>query len=339
MKQVRGASGVEFSAHCHNDLGMAVANSLAAIRAGVSYVEVTVNGVGERAGNCSLEELVMAIETRKDILGVQTGIRTEQIYETSRQFSRAMQFPIAFNKPIVGRNAFQHEAGIHQDGLLKNRSTYEIMNPDNMGIPRSMIVLGKHSGRHAIRHRVEELGVKLNDEQMESLYTEFKETADRKKVVHDAELMQMVGTTVDQVLEPYALEQMQVVTGTNGHRVASCTIRDLAAGTVQSFSATGSGPIDALVHSIKNGLPFEADFADMELYSLSTGEQANGEAVVTVVVDGSSYRGTAINQDIIVAVGQAFMAACNQAARVIVNGGSAAGEKAEKAVEAEITIP
>jgi 2-isopropylmalate synthase len=337
MNNVRGGKSVEYSAHCHNDLGLAVANSLAAIRAGVSQVEVTVNGVGERAGNCSLEELVMAIETRKESLGVTTGIRIEEIYATSHMASRTMQFPIAYNKPIVGRNAFQHEAGIHQDGLLKNRSTYEIMNPEQMGIPRSMIVLGKHSGRHAIRHRVSELGIELTDEQMEDLYVKFKEAADRQKVVHDGQLLQLVGSTVERVLEPYSVVQMQVITGTNGHRVASCTIRDHQTGSEAAYSATGEGPVEALVQCMKQALPFDVEFTDLELYSLSSGEQANGEAAVTVTVQGESYRGTAIHRDVIVAVGQAFMSACNQAARKV-----NMTEMVQRSIAAgnmEITIP
>ncbi|GAE07353.1 2-isopropylmalate synthase [Paenibacillus sp. JCM 10914] len=157
----RGGKSVSYSAHCHNDLGLAVANSLAAIQNGASQIEVTVNGIGERTGNCALEELVMALSTRGDILRAQTGITAEKLYEVSRLVSGAMHFPIAFNKPVVGRNAFQHESGIHQDGLLKDRSTYEIMDPEKLGIPRSMIVLGKHSGRHALKDRLARYGVQL----------------------------------------------------------------------------------------------------------------------------------------------------------------------------------
>ncbi|ULL20097.1 2-isopropylmalate synthase [Paenibacillus sp. H1-7] len=315
MNNVRGSDKVEFSAHCHNDLGLAVANSLAAIRAGVTQVEVTVNGVGERAGNCSLEELVMAVETRKEALGAETGIRTEHIYEVSQKVSRAMSFPIAFNKPIVGRNAFQHEAGIHQDGLLKNRSTYEIMDPDRLGVPRSMIILGKHSGRHAIKHRVSQYGVQLTDEQMETLYIKFKQLADAQKVVQDHQLMELVGHTVNTVLEPYTLVQAQVLTGTTGHRMASCTIKDNVTGEEIVTSGTGEGPVEALVAGIKQMLPIEVDFADLELYSLSSGEEANGEAIVTVSAAENTYRGVSIHRDVLMAVAQAFMAACNQAVR------------------------
>ncbi|OXM86540.1 2-isopropylmalate synthase [Paenibacillus rigui] len=337
MKGVRGSGQVEFSAHCHNDLGLAVANSLAAIRAGVTQVEVTVNGVGERAGNCSLEELVMAIETRKEALGAETGIRPEHIYSVSQKVSRSMSFPIAFNKPIVGRNAFQHEAGIHQDGLLKNRNTYEIMDPEKLGVPRSMIILGKHSGRHAIKHRVSQFGVQLNEEQMESLYVKFKELADRDKVVHDAQLLELVGHTVNVVLEPYTLVNAQVLTGTTGNRMASCIIKDHSTGTENIFSGTGEGPVEALVAGIKQALPMEVDFTDMELYSLSSGEQANGEAIVTVSAHGNHFKGVAIHQDVLMAVAQAFMAACNQAVREVRKQGGAVG--ATPSNEVEITIP
>ncbi|WNC17592.1 2-isopropylmalate synthase [Brevibacillus brevis] len=315
MKNVRGSGNVEFSAHCHNDLGLAVANSLAAIRAGVTQVEVTVNGVGERAGNCSLEELVMAIETRKEALDAETGIRPEHIYTTSQKVSRAMSFPIAFNKPIVGRNAFQHEAGIHQDGLLKERSTYEIMDPEKLGVPRNMIILGKHSGRHAIKHRVSEFGVQLTDEQMESLYIRFKELADKQKVVQDHQLLELVGHTVNAVLEPFTLVNAQVLTGTSGSRMASCTITNNATGEETVFSGTGEGPVEALVAGIKQALPIEVEFTDMELYSLSSGEHATGEAIVTVSANGSLFKGVSEHRDVLMAVAQAFMAASNQAVR------------------------
>ncbi|MFD0676175.1 MULTISPECIES: 2-isopropylmalate synthase [unclassified Paenibacillus] len=341
MNNVRGGKGVEYSAHCHNDLGLAVANSLAAIQAGVTQVEVTVNGVGERAGNCSLEELVMAIETRKDAMGAVTGIQTPYIYEVSQKVSRAMSFPIAFNKPIVGRNAFQHEAGIHQDGLLKNRNTYEIMDPDRLGVPRNMIILGKHSGRHAIKHRVSQFGVNPTEEQMEALYIKFKELADRQKVVQDHQLMELIGHTVNTVLEPYTLVQAQVLTGTTGNRMASCTVKDNAEGNELVFSGTGEGPVEALVAGISQALPVHVDFTDLELYSLSSGEEANGEAIVTVSWKGNHFRGVAVHRDVLMAVAQAYMAACNQAVREYLLQEQAQGEARDSidAGEVEITIP
>lgn len=314
-KEVRGGDRVEYSAHCHNDLGLAVANSLAAIRAGATHVEVTVNGVGERAGNCSLEELVMAIETRKAALGAETGIRTEEIYETSRLVSRLMNFPIAHNKPIVGRNAFQHEAGIHQDGLLKNRSTYEIMDPEQMGIPRNMLILGKHSGRHALKHRVAQFGVELTDEQLDQLFLRFKEAADADKHVSDEKLIELIGDTTKQAVEPYTLVDLQVVTNSERSRLASVTVRDNRTAVSTSFSSTGDGPIEALIQALKQAFPLPIQFHDMEIQSLSTGETANGEAAITIIAEEESFRGTGIDADIILAAAKAFMSAGNQAVR------------------------
>lgn len=188
----RGGDKVSYSAHCHNDLGLAVANSLAAIAGGATQIEVTVNGVGERTGNCALEELAMALETRGEALGAGTGLVLNKLYEASCLVSDMMHFPIPYNKPVVGRNAFQHESGIHQDGLLKDRSTYEIMDPERLGIPRSMIILGKHSGRHALRDRAAQYGISLQPEELERVYTAFKETADRQKTVSDEQLLEMV---------------------------------------------------------------------------------------------------------------------------------------------------
>ena len=310
---VRGGDRVAYSAHCHNDLGLAVANSLAAIKHGATQVEVSVNGVGERAGNCSLEELAMAIDTRGEAIQVETGIRIGEIYETSRMVSRAMHFPIAYNKPIVGRNAFQHESGIHQDGLLKNRSTYEIMDPEAMGIPRSMIVLGKHSGRHAIRHRIGQYGVRLQDTEFEDLYNRFKAKADEQKIITDDVLLQLVGQATNAAVEPYSLVDLQVLAGSQRSRVASVTIRSAADQTETTCTGAGEGPLEAVIASIRQALPVDAAFDDLELHSLSTGEDAFGEAVVTVVHQGERYQGTAIHQDIILAAARAYVSACNRA--------------------------
>jgi len=188
-RQLRGAEHVFLSAHCHNDLGLAVANSLAAIQNGAHQVEVTINGVGESAGNCAMEELVMVLETRKADLRVETGFSLSQFYRTSKLVSGLMNFPIAYNKPIVGRNSFSNKAGIHQDGLLKERSTYEIMDPDKLGILRDMIVLGKHSGRHAIKHCLNQKGISLTESGLEQVYHRFKAIADNQKCVSDEELL------------------------------------------------------------------------------------------------------------------------------------------------------
>ncbi len=312
-QNVRGGDKVTYSTHCHNDLGLAVANSLAAVRHGVTQVEVCINGIGERAGNCSLEELAMAIQTRGESLGVETGIRIGQIYETSRLVSRTMQIPIARNKPIVGRNAFQHESGIHQDGLLKNRSTYEIMDPEAMGIPRSMIVLGKHSGRHAIQHRIAEYGFRLGEQELDNLYNRFKTEADHQKIVTDDMLLKLVGESANVDAEPYALIDLQVLAGSQRSRIASVTIRRAEDGSEGTFAASGEGPLEAVIRCIRQALPVNAEFEDLELHSLSDGEDAFGEAVVTVVHQGKRHQGTAIHRDIILAAAKAYVSACNGA--------------------------
>jgi 2-isopropylmalate synthase len=222
-----------------------------------------------------------------------------------------MHFPIAFNKPIVGRNAFQHESGIHQDGLLKNRNTYEIMDPEAMGIPRSMIVLGKHSGRHAIKHRVAEYGVRLAEGELEELYTRFIEKADEQKRITDDVLLQLLNESTTRFVEPYTLVDLQVLAGTNRSRIASVTVRRARDGTEETFAGTGEGPLEAVIHCIRQAIPVGAAFEDLELHSLSTGEDAFGEAVVTVMHQGERFRGTAIHRDIILAAAKAFVSACN----------------------------
>lgn len=309
----RGGKTVAYSAHCHNDLGLAVANSLAAIENGASQIEVTVNGVGERTGNCALEELVMALSTRGDMLRAETGITAEKLYEVSRLVSGAMHFPIAFNKPVVGRNAFQHESGIHQDGLLKDRSTYEIMDPEKLGIPRSMIVLGKHSGRHALKDRLARYGVRLEGAEMESLYDTFKETADRQKVVSDDQLLQMVSSTLGKPAQVYELAEAQVISGTGSSRVAAVTLRQLSEQTEATYSSVADGPVQAVISAISQGISSDIRFGDLELHSLSSGEDAHAEAAVTVEKAGKIFRGTAVHQDIVMAAGLAYVAACNSA--------------------------
>ncbi|MEC0245061.1 2-isopropylmalate synthase [Paenibacillus chitinolyticus] len=314
-KHARGADKVEFSTHCHNDLGLAVANSLAAIRNGANYVEVSVNGIGERAGNCSLEEIVMAIETHKDTLNMETGIALEEIYNTSTMVSRMMNMPIAFNKPVVGRNAFQHESGIHQDGLLKNRNTYEIMEPEKLGIPRSMIILGKHSGRHALKHRIGQYGVDLDAQSLEEVYARFKDMADEQKHVTDDELMSLVGDAGASAAERFSLVQLQVVSSSDRSRVASATIRDNESGAEATWSGTGDGPIEAIVNCIRQAIPMDVTFADLELYSLSASEKATGEATVTVSCGTQTYKSSGLDVDILFAAAKAFLSACNQAVR------------------------
>lgn len=309
----RGGQNVSYSAHCHNDLGLAVANSLAAIEGGATQIEVTVNGVGERTGNCALEELVMALETRGDVLGAETGIVLEKLYDTSRLISGAMHFPIAFNKPVVGRNAFQHESGIHQDGLLKDRSTYEIMDPERLGIPRSMIILGKHSGRHALKDRAARYGIALDAAELDALYESFKETADRQKAVSDDELLRMISSTTGQQAQFYELGDVQVLAGSSPHRVAAVTVHNLKTGANEAYTSTGAGPLEAVIAAISQGITEGIGFDGLELHSLGSGEQAQAEAAVMVEYSGTKFRGTAIHRDIVMAAGIAYVAACNAA--------------------------
>jgi 2-isopropylmalate synthase len=318
---VRGGNTVEYSAHCHNDLGLAVANSLAAIQAGVTQVEVTVNGIGERAGNCSLEELVMVMETRKLTLGTETSINLQEIYATSRMVRREMNFPIALNKAIVGRNAFQHEAGIHQDGLIKNRSTYEIMDPIQLGIPRKMIILGKHSGRHAIKHRVTQLGIDMNDQQLEQLYENFKGLADTQKTVSDAELLMLLDDPSHPSREAFEIREMQVVSGNDRKRMASITLNNNRTQAISSFSAAGVGVVEALIGCIKQAMPYDVRLVELEVHSLFNGESSSessvGEAEVTIEVKGETYIANGVDNDIAFAAAKAFLAACNQAIEIL----------------------
>lgn len=328
-KEARGGETVRYSAHCHNDLGLAVANSLAAIQGGATQIEVTVNGIGERAGNCSLEELVMAIETRKDVMQAKTNVDVSEIYETSRLVSRTMNFPIAYNKPIVGRNAFQHESGIHQDGLLKNRSTYEIMDPEAMGISRNMIILGKHSGSHAIKHRLAEYGVEVTEDQFKDVYNRFKEVADGQKMVTDDQLIRIAGEMTKTQPDPFALVDLHVHAGTQRSRSATVTIREHEHGTEKSYMAMGAGPLEAVIHAIGQAIPVSVEFEDLELQSLSIGEDAHGEAVVSIIHDRSRYRGTSAHKDIILAAAEAYISACNQ---VIMTAGARGKAKQERTV-------
>ena len=311
----RGAHRVAWSAHCHNDLGLAVANTLAAIENGATHVEVTVNGIGERAGNCSLEELAMALETRGDSLPYVTGINSEQIYETSRACSRLMNYPVAHNKAVVGRNAFAHEAGIHQDGLLKNRRTYEIMDPERMGIPRTMIVLGKHSGRHALRQRISDFGVELTDVQLDSVFRDFKQLADAQKRVPDEKLIALVDSAAHVQIDALSLLRMQAASNSGMQCMASVALRDNRTGEERTFSGTGEGPVEALTHAILHALPIAVEFRDLELHSLSSSEAASGEAVVTVAAGGREFSGVGVDRDILLAVAQGLLSACNQALR------------------------
>ena len=299
------------SAHCHNDLGLAVANSLAAIENGARQIECTINGIGERAGNAALEEIVLAIRTRGERLGVSTRINTEEIFRSSRLLSSLTGMMVQRNKAIVGANAFAHEAGIHQDGMLKSAITYEIMTPQSVGIKHSTLVLGKHSGRHALRQRYAELGYDLSPDELERAYREFSSLADQKKEIFDEELITILDLGHDASDKGAELVQLHVSSGTN---VRPTAMVELEIGGARSIdSATGDGPIDAVYRAIDRVTGFKGKLTEYSLKSVSLGHDAIGEAFVRVEHDGVQFNGRAASTDVIVGSARAYLEAVNRA--------------------------
>ena len=239
-----------FSAHCHDDLGMAVANSLAGVQAGIRQIECTVNGIGERAGNAALEEVVMAMRVRNDVLPYWTNVDATMLTRASKLVSAVTSFPVQYNKAIVGRNAFAHESGIHQDGMLKHTQTYEIMTPDSVGVKQTSLVMGKHSGRHAFVHKLEELGYKLADNQLEDAFVRFKALADRKKQVYDEDIEALVDEEIAHAHDRIKVLSLTVIAGTMGPQSATLTL-DIE-GQHVTMQATGNGPVDAIFNAIKH---------------------------------------------------------------------------------------
>jgi 2-isopropylmalate synthase len=315
-KHVRGIDNVVISVHCHDDLGLAVANSLAALREGARQVECTINGIGERAGNCALEEVVMAVKTRPDYFGLTTGIKTQLLFPTSRKVSRVTGLVVQRNKAVVGQNAFAHEAGIHQDGMLKHRNTYEIMRPEDVGLPRTELVLGKHSGRHALRQRVQELGYHLDEAQLQKVFDDFKVLADRKKVVYDADIEALAESQIHKggpQAQMWALETFTTNAGTGTIPMAAvCLWRQ--DGTIVREAAMGDGPIDAVFTCIERITGIEVKLHDYRVRSLTTGEDAQGEALVEVEYQGKMLRGRGVSTDIVEASAQAFLQVINRIA-------------------------
>jgi len=303
------------SVHCHDDLGLAVANSLAAVRAGARQVECTINGLGERAGNASLEEIVMALRTRPDVYKARTNINTRRIYPVSRLVSTLTGLHVQRNKAIVGENAFAHESGIHQDGMIKHRATYEIMNPEDVGIPSSRLVLGKHSGRHALRQRLEELGHVLDDVRLNEVFERFKELADRKKDVHDEDLEAIVGQILDEAENSRTWEMISLQTtgGTGVIPTAAVKLRHTQSGEIVADAATGDGPIDAAFSCILRLTSLEANLKDYDLRALTGGRDAQGEVHLSLEAGGRTFRGRGRSTDVIEASVQAFLTAVNRA--------------------------
>ncbi|HPU33959.1 MAG TPA: 2-isopropylmalate synthase [Phycisphaerae bacterium] len=305
------------SVHCHNDLGLAVANSLAAVQAGARQIECTVNGLGERAGNCSLEEVVMAIKMRPDVFKAQTRINTKRIYPISRLVSSLTGIHVQRNKAIVGENAFAHESGIHQHGMLSNRKTYEIMDPEDVGIPASKLVLGKHSGRHALRDRLIQLGFELTEEQIDKVFEQFKALADRKKEIFDEDLEALVKDMFDEASNGRAWElvSLQTTAGTNTVPTATIKLRNTATGEIITDAATGDGPIDAAFSCILRMTGTDAMLREFELRALTGGRDALGEVSLELVSRARSFRGRGRSTDVIEASVLAYINALNRLTR------------------------
>jgi len=312
MNNVPNIDKAVISVHCHNDLGLAVANSLSAVKNGAGQVHATINGIGERAGNAALEEVVMAIKVRKDYFNdVYTEVNTKEIYKTSRLLCRLTGSFVQPNKAIVGDNAFAHEAGIHQHGLLAKRETYEIMRAEDVGVPSSKIVLGKHSGRHAFKTRLEELGYKnLTEEEIDKLFVKFKELADKKKEVFDEDIEALLFDELFKSYEEAKLNQYQVITGDKA--IPTATVKVSVNGEEKVATACGDGPIDSALRALEKALGVKSRLKDYTIRSLSHGKDAMGEVRVIVSFDGHEVSGKGISTDIIGASLKAYLDAYNR---------------------------
>ncbi|MEZ4600484.1 MAG: 2-isopropylmalate synthase [Syntrophotaleaceae bacterium] len=303
------------SVHCHNDLGLAVANSLAAVQAGAGQVECTINGIGERAGNCSLEEVVMALRTRHDILAFRTDVVTEHIYAASKLLSTITGIVVQPNKAIVGANAFAHEAGIHQHGVLMEKSTYEIMTPESIGLTQNKLVLGKHSGRHAFGQRLVELGYDLSKEDLDKAFVRFKALADKKKDIYDEDLDAIVADEIVRIPERYKLVEMSVASGSFAAPTATVALE--IDGKIKKMAVMGGGPVDATFKAIKKLTKSKARLLSFTVGAITGGTDAQGECTVRLGLDGREVLGQGAHPDIIVASAKAYINALNKLATVL----------------------
>ena len=311
IARVPGADEVVFSTHCHNDLGMATANSLAAVEAGARQIECTINGLGERAGNTALEEVVMAMRVRNDIMPYRTGIDTTKIMQASRLVSTVSGFPVQFNKAIVGKNAFAHESGIHQDGMLKNAQTFEIMRPEDIGLNATSLVMGKHSGRAALRAKLTELGYALGDNQLNDVFVRFKELADSKKEVYDDDLVALMQDTGTHAAnDRIQVKHLRVVCGTEGPQTADLTL--VIDGAEHEVHATGDGPVDATFNAIKALVPHEARLALYQVHAVTEGTDAQATVSVRLEEEGKIVTAQSAATDTVVASARAYVAALNK---------------------------
>jgi 2-isopropylmalate synthase len=298
------------SSHCHNDLGLAVANSLAAVKNGARQIECTINGLGERAGNAAMEEVVMAIKTRHDLMPFTTGIVTEDIMRASRLVSTVTGFTVQNNKAIVGANAFAHESGIHQDGMLKNAQTYEIMTPESIGLKKSSLVLGKHSGRHAFKEKLKDLGYELGDNAFEDAFRRFKDLADKKKQVFEEDVVALVDDEVLRGNDRIKFVSLQVVCGSKGPQTAELELD--VDGEVRHTKASGDGPVDAVFNCIRELSPHEAILQLFQVHAVTQGTDAQAEVTVRLEENGRSVNGQGADTDTLVAAAKAYVHALNK---------------------------
>ncbi len=310
LERVPGADEIIFATHCHNDLGMATANALAAVAAGARQIECTINGLGERAGNAALEEVVMAMRVRNDAMPYNTGIDATKIMGLSRKVSQVTGFPVQYNKAIVGKNAFAHESGIHQDGMLKHAGTYEIMRPEDIGLSETSLVMGKHSGRAALRAKLENLGFSLADNQLKDVFVRFKELADRKKEVFDDDLVALMNTSGSQPLEgELKLESLRVICGTEGPQTAEMVLS--IGGENHEVKATGDGPVDATFAAIKEVFPHGARLQLYQVHAVTEGTDAQATVSVRMEENGKIVTGQSADTDTVVASAKAYINALN----------------------------
>ncbi len=298
------------SVHCHNDLGLAVANSLRAVQAGARQVECTINGIGERAGNAALEEIVMALRTRADLLPFRTNVDSRKIIRTSRLVSAITGFPVQPNKAIVGANAFAHESGIHQDGVLKHAQTYEIMRPEDVGLVKSSLVLGKHSGRHAFRKKLEELGYSLGDNALNEAFRRFKDLADKKKEIYDEDIIALVEDEIHTFEQRIRLVSLHVVCGTEVKPTARMVLE--VDGERREASETGDGPVDATFRAIRALVPHDASLPLFQIHAVTEGTDAQAVVSVRLEENGRTVHGQGSDTDTIVASARAYLAALNR---------------------------
>src|ERR1700731_1769333 len=309
-EKVPNSDKAVFSVHCHNDLGLAVANTLAGIEGGARQVECTINGMGERAGNAAMEEVVMALRVRGDTMPYHTNIDTTMLTRASKLVSAVSSFPVQYNKAIVGRNAFAHESGIHQDGMLKNAGTYEIMTPESVGVAKTSLVMGKHSGRHAFKEKLKELGYELGENALEDAFARFKDLADRKKIVYDEDLAALVDDEIAHAYDRIKLVALTVIAGTKGPQSAALTL-DIA-GEQKTHQATGNGPVDAIFNAILALVPHKAVLELFQVHAVTQGTDAQAEVSVRLAEDGKSVTAKGADPDTLVASARAYIASLNK---------------------------